>query len=641
MKKTVDYNILEKLSDEDIKIVIKNTDLGFMLEPIKQNSKHYARYTKILGNRKINSVLVKKYMPSIVLELYQKNDTNYRKLIATSVKNLISAFMKILESDVNMISVEDLGLYETKDYIDLLSQIEEQPGNVIDLELFFLQLKLKDIAINDNTKQVIREEWKHIYEIKQIKRQNKLEIEQALKEQEIIQKEQIENIINSYDEKITELNNNIKIHEDDIQVKQNLITSLLQENTSNSNDIEMLKKDISKKEEEIHEVKEENIAYQQDINELHLQLNSEKYKCHEQWKKEFISEEQELISQKEELQTRIEELNENIETLFGQKEDLETYLENTQRMIDSYMETFHDEISASENNIKDMETENTVNRKTTNYVAGISLYVKRGTKDVETEECSSFSDYQMIMETNLEQIGCKMVEGELEDYFNAAINANLIPLLCGFGSRKAAVALIAARYGENPTIISIPCGFSDIEVLSYEINSANTDTVIIEDLFGKMNEGIILPILRSSINKQLIFCCEDVQNIKYVDQYYFYYVQLITVKKTNIKKAEQLVYSDARGLFKMQHIHNKTEGHKLVRNLFDIDSISDVFRMTRGEMLTYIMDTFHHSREEALLKWFKSEIKWIITKEQRENIIEIIEGNEAKFGNELADSLQL
>jgi len=137
MGKTIDYDILNDLSDADIDIIIRNIDLDMMLEPIKKNTKHYSRYTRMLGRMEKKSLLVQKNMPKIALELYHKQDNNFAKLFALSTMNFKNIFQQIIENDFkDKIKLEDLKSYSAEDYITLLAEIEKSPKNNINPELF-------------------------------------------------------------------------------------------------------------------------------------------------------------------------------------------------------------------------------------------------------------------------------------------------------------------------------------------------------------------------------------------------------------------------------------------------------------------------------------------------------------------------
>ena len=56
-------------------------------------------------------------------------------------------------------------------------------------------------------------------------------------------------------------------------------------------------------------------------------------------------------------------------------------------------------------------------------------------------------------------------------------------------------------------------------------------------------------------------------------------------------------------------------------------------------MLTYMIEEMEHSEEEALQIWIKQELSQVLSKEQKEKVIEIIENNEEKFGRNMLEGL--
>ena len=260
------------------------------------------------------------------------------------------------------------------------------------------------------------------------------------------------------------------------------------------------------------------------------------------------------------------------------------------------------------------------------------LYIIEGSEVVEHYILDDNDDFLDAFESNLESVGCKMKSIDLIDSINAAINSNLIPLLCGFGARAVALAFMAARYAENPTVISIPNGFTSIRQLEKAINDASTNCIVIEDAFGKMSENIILPILRNNPKKQLMFCCEDLQNLKYLENYYYNYFQLIQVSKMGNYNFKKLKYGKAEDLFNSIEYDSKAIGHQLVRYIVDEIDLSDTYKITRGNMLTYKIEELSCDKEKIIHEWVKKELSYLLTNEQREKIFEKIDNNDTIFG---------
>lgn len=643
MRQKVDYKILEKLSDEDIEIISQNTDLRLLLDPIKQNPKRYSKYTPMLGRLEKKSVLVQKNLPNTAVTLYRKNDIAYRGVFAFSANNLKSIFVHSLKEDFGEeIQVEVYKNYSVDRYIEILTRLMEHQDYSVDINLFFLQLKMNSVLLEEEKEKRIREEWKHVQQVKEIEKKYKMKMDAFIKEQEALAKEEIRNQKSEYETKISNLCDEKKSLVTDIEAKQKLITELILENSMKDEEMKSLKNSITKSDKELRRLQKECTAFSKDVEELQVQLEDKQKKYQEQWKEEWTKTESHFVAKKEGLEKKIEELKEEIIQLVNHKEETEHAYNLAKETMDSYMESVQARLEQAVMDEKNKHSYGGEERlETVDFESQTrnSLHIEMGTKEVEQEECADYEDYQILSETNLNQIGCKMPNGILEDLFNASINAGLIPLLCGFGSRKAAIALIAARYAEYPTIISIPNGFQNIDSLDEKIRSAKTDTVVVEDLFGKMSENIILPILRKGTEKQLVFCSEDVSELKYVDSYYYNYVQLIRVSKMSIKNRFNLLYGYADEIFNTIEFSDKSEGHKLVRFLLDLEGLSDSYKVSRGDVLTYLIDKTDHTQEESMKLWIENELKWILSEEQKNKLREIMEGNETKFGDKLVRSL--
>ena len=98
---SINYSLLENLSDDELQVISRNIDLDMLLQPIKQNSKQYARQSSVLGRVEKKSLLVQKNLPNVAYDLFKKNDVNYVKLFAISVKNLKNVLLDIIETGTN------------------------------------------------------------------------------------------------------------------------------------------------------------------------------------------------------------------------------------------------------------------------------------------------------------------------------------------------------------------------------------------------------------------------------------------------------------------------------------------------------------------------------------------------------------
>lgn len=637
---SINYSLLENLSDDELQVISRNIDLDMLLQPIKQNSKQYARQSSVLGRLEKKSLLVQKNLPNVAYDLFKKNDVNYVKLFAISVKNLKNVLLDIIETGTNGdVTVDKMKSFSCDDYLNLLNELAGQPGNSLDLNLFFVQLKLNDIIITDEVRKGISSGWERIEENKHVKIEAEMEIEKVKREQEIIAKDQIKAQKMQFTARISEMLEMQQKLEADISAKQQAISSFITESSEKDSMIHDLKEKLAKQKKENEVISQENEALSHDVEDLDAQVHAELAKAQEEWKKQWEIENQSLLRENSELNNKIEIMNQEILDKQKEYEELQLSLEKTKATIDEYMGTLQSKMSSSQSNnsSENIRQDETVKFDSSSTVS--TLLVENGFINEDAQKCGNYQEFQAIVEDNLKIVGCKRKDEMLQDEISAAINTGLIPLLCGYGARKIAIAYMAARFGEMATIISIPNGFGNTRELDYAINAVCTKSVIIEDLFGRMSENIVLPILRKSIDKQVIFCCEDVSDLKYIEKYYFNYVHLVKVDRMYNGDILNIVFSEATEYFERTNYDNKTEGHKIVRLLLDQIDIADSYIISRGDLISYMMQEMQHGIDEVLKKWFQDELRIVLNEVQREKVLDIIESNPARFSADLAESI--
>ena len=97
MVRKINTDLLDFLSDDDIKVLIQSFDLKWMLGPFKQNSKNYSKYISQLGRLDSRSMMVKKNLPNIVYKLYQKKDINICIMISVYANKFREDLLDILK----------------------------------------------------------------------------------------------------------------------------------------------------------------------------------------------------------------------------------------------------------------------------------------------------------------------------------------------------------------------------------------------------------------------------------------------------------------------------------------------------------------------------------------------------------------
>jgi hypothetical protein len=227
----------------------------------------------------------------------------------------------------------------------------------------------------------------------------------------------------------------------------------------------------------------------------------------------------------------------------------------------------------------------------------------------------------------------------MDDCFNSAINSGLCPLICGYRAREMAMALIASRYAEKPEIISVPAGYGNINELCKAIDMAETTTVIVEDVFGRMNEGIILPVLRDSGGKVVIFTSESIEDLVHLQMYYYNYLQLMVCDKHTAIQSNEFLYADANELLTGSVYTGKELGYKLSRQLFEYIGMNNSYVVTRGSVMCNLLAGEKNTEETALLKLLSTEVKWIIKENEKEKLVELFKSNESKYSRQIIECM--
>lgn len=133
---------VDVLTDEELLYLVKS-DLNFFLEPIKQNQKHYAQYTPLLGNMSKKSLLVPKNLPSIAVKLFRRQDMNYVKAVELNAAKLCNLLIELVNATLDReVTVEEFCGFTNEQVSEMLVKFREGAGNQLEIELFKVQMKL-------------------------------------------------------------------------------------------------------------------------------------------------------------------------------------------------------------------------------------------------------------------------------------------------------------------------------------------------------------------------------------------------------------------------------------------------------------------------------------------------------------------
>lgn len=618
---SMDENILNELTDEDIQILCKNADLDMMMAPIKYNGKQYAKYVAQVGRLDKKSVLAQKNLPRIAFELYRKGDRKYYEIIAITAENTKKLLKKMLNEFMgNKVKPQDLQVFTIDDYKKLFAEVVKSADASLDLDLFFLQIRMYAINISGEMRAELKNEWSRWEEIRSFIKEllNKEKEEAEKKETELSklftrEKEELKN-------KVAELQKEINLLQVDIDSKNIDIAALISKNESMYNEEKRQVDVIKSKDTEIDELKLKLNEVKENFSDINEKLNTKENDIYREVQALWQKENEKKLNESKKLEDKIFQYLKNINELEERSERLKSKIKEW----DGYIETYFDKIDQKiiEHSIDSILYQkccgsfSEVAAVSGNIVKSSPLYIEKGYKVANAKECKDYEEYIEIVETNLSIAGDKMQDSIMSDCFNSAIDAGLHPLICGFGARHIALALIAARYAEKSEIISLPVGFNNTQELVTLLSNVQTNSIIIEDAFGTMNENLLLPILRDTNGKIVILTTESTESLKYLQKHFYNYIQLIAIDRYTNSRVDDFTYSNADKLFNKQFYSGNERGHKLARFIFNGIGADSAYVLRRGNILCELIDENKgNSEEEALNKLFMTELKWINNEE--------------------------
>lgn len=568
------------------------------------------------------------------------------KLFAAVARTMKNNFLSLLKECLGEeTESKQVKSYSISEYGKLLRQLVNIPGTVVDLEVFYLQAKMNGIYIEDTMRAQIECEWKFVQEL------------------ECVKKELQNNYKNIFAQRLAEEINEMTLQIDDYKNKNDDLKSinlkLKEDIVSKQKEIDMLKSsnektkiELKESQKIVTEIDKEIINLKEQTKELKLTIEGLSEKLREKEEVVFIkiqlkweNENKDKVKENKELDLQITKGREEIIEIENKKKNLESIVLDWNEYIDTYLSKI--DYTIIERRIDSILYKN-YDSKVVSQVAATkentndtgSLYIMKGNDIKNSANCRDYDQYVDIVENNLLNIGIKNPKGMINDCFNAAINSGLCPLICGYGARELAMALIASKYSEKPEIISMPAGYGNIKELVNAIELSETSTVIVEDVFGRMNEGVILPILRDTFGKTIIFTAESIDDLMHLQMHYFNYLQLIVFDKRINIKTNNFIYADAKEIFSSNIYTGKEKGYKIARQVFDCIGMDYTYILTRGnvmcELLVACMD---NTEEDALIKLFTTELKWILGEEKKNKLIEYFEGSEGRYSKKIIECI--
>lgn len=151
---------IDSLSDEDLAQVVRGSGFQYWLEPFKRGGRKYAKYSKLLGTMKSNSLMVKQNLPGVVVKLYRAKDHDFVKHMEYVADGLANSLLDLTSEVVGKdVTAEELRNYSNAEIAEVIIKFyksidkkeEVKKGN-LDFDLLWVQFKLNGIELGDDRK---------------------------------------------------------------------------------------------------------------------------------------------------------------------------------------------------------------------------------------------------------------------------------------------------------------------------------------------------------------------------------------------------------------------------------------------------------------------------------------------------------
>lgn len=147
---------METLTDDDLLVIAKNSDLKIFLAALKANEKQYREFDALLGRKDLRSQLTKKNLPLVAVKLYKRRDPNFVDVFEKQANAFASMLVDLTSSTKGSeVSKEDIKKLSDTEFAELLEDFIQGDGNNLDMDLFWVQLKLIGLDMPDDRKNAI------------------------------------------------------------------------------------------------------------------------------------------------------------------------------------------------------------------------------------------------------------------------------------------------------------------------------------------------------------------------------------------------------------------------------------------------------------------------------------------------------
>ena len=185
---------IDSLTDEELLSILDDpASFDVLLAPMKRSRQNptYRKFDKYLGKKDKKSILVKKYLPKIALELYKGGDGNYVSIVKSLADNRAEMLVQIYEGLYDKpFSSEEVQTFSGKQLIDFINRhVDEDDSDALKLDLFWTQLKLNGVIFDEEIKKEVNSYFGVIEENNNIEESKDSESEEETTDSE--QKEKV------------------------------------------------------------------------------------------------------------------------------------------------------------------------------------------------------------------------------------------------------------------------------------------------------------------------------------------------------------------------------------------------------------------------------------------------------------------
>ncbi len=548
----ISLELLDLFNEEEINTVCKNADITLFLIPIKD--KRYAKYAKTLGRLDKKSALVQKLLPRIAFNLYKKGEEPFRAAIATQLdgyrEKFVAAISKCIEPPIG---VDDIKEYDAKAVADLYFKILDISATDISVDLFFVFLKLQDIAIEEKTRQSIELEIEDIRQTKEREAKHKAEIQDALKEQEKRLSADFEQQKRDLRKQIEEKTYCIK----EIQEKLNTAEQKVHkyENITEAERERCEKEWRSEYERELEARKaaddlqrenafsEAEAKHRELLSLLKTEAEKRREELEEQYHEQLRISEEMLTNELESLRGQVSELTEEKKALDQQVYDLEKKRVD----IDSHIQ----ELEAIEEKYFDSFEQRTIDKRIDSFIFQKLGYESSGDNTSTSMPLTIANTSDVVVIPAMEfsenaEYGAEVtsIADFFEDYgANISLHfdnemeiagAVLAAVLNGMGviavdkvCNYLSEALAALQDASSPMTINVGSEKENLRTLADTINESESQVVCVKGVLDNYNEILFSRICELCKGKYLFFSVSDLKNLKMMSKMMMNYALVI------------------------------------------------------------------------------------------------------------------